>query len=330
LSTAAEPRVTVLTPVYNGGEFLRECIESVLAQEYSNWEYVIVNNCSTDDSLQIAQEYAAADPRIRVTTNTRFMSMPENFNNAFSMVPATSDYFKVVCADDWIDPAFLRKTVACGEENPTAGIVCTYQQSGARVRWAELPASTTFLKGVEAARLALLEGAEILPAPTAVLFRRSTLQAGKPFYPNDYPHSDTSAIYEFLHQSDYAIVHEVLSAERVHEGQISSKIERVHAGDAAYVEVFLTYGQRFLAPTEFAARRLEVFDDYYRNLGRALLHMSGREFWQFHQARLQDLGLALDKPRIARAAIGVALSKARSPRYAARKARDVLRDRLRT
>lgn len=329
MSPPDEPRVTILTPVYNGGEFLRECIESVLAQEYSNWEYVIVNNCSTDDSLQIAQQYAA-DPRIRVTTNTRFMTMPENFNNAFSMVPATSDYFKVVCADDWIHPAFLRKAVACGQANPSAGVVCTYQQSGQHVRWAELPASTTFLKGVEAARLALLEGAEILPAPTAVLFRASTLRPGKPFYPNDYPHSDTSAIYEFLQQWDYAIVHEVLSAERVHEGQISSKIGRVNAGDAAYVEVFLTYGQRFLEPSEFAARRVEVFDDYYRNLGRALLHMSGREFWRFHQARLRDLGLALDKPRIARAALGVALSKARSPRYAARRARDVLRDRLRT
>jgi len=47
-----EPLVTVLTPVYNMGHFLTECIESVLSQTYKNFEYIIVNNCSTDQSLQ--------------------------------------------------------------------------------------------------------------------------------------------------------------------------------------------------------------------------------------------------------------------------------------
>ena len=59
------PLVSVLTPVYNCEKYLRTCIESVLAQTYTNWEYVIVNNCSTDGTLAIAQEYAAADSRIR-------------------------------------------------------------------------------------------------------------------------------------------------------------------------------------------------------------------------------------------------------------------------
>jgi glycosyltransferase involved in cell wall biosynthesis len=61
VSSREEPLVSVVTPVYNGEEFLAECIESVLAQTYSNIEYTIVNNCSTDRSLDIALSYAAQD-----------------------------------------------------------------------------------------------------------------------------------------------------------------------------------------------------------------------------------------------------------------------------
>ena len=52
-----DPLVSVVTPVYNGGKFLRECIESVLSQTYQNFEYIILNNSSTDDTLEIAEDY---------------------------------------------------------------------------------------------------------------------------------------------------------------------------------------------------------------------------------------------------------------------------------
>src|SRR6185503_13852944 len=93
--------VTILTPVYNGGEFLRDCIESVRAETFSDWRYIIVNNRSSDDTLDIATQYADLDERIQVVTNDAFLSMPSNFNRAFGLVPADSKYVKVVCADDW-------------------------------------------------------------------------------------------------------------------------------------------------------------------------------------------------------------------------------------
>ena len=61
----ALPLVSVVTPVYNGEEHLRECVESVLRQTYENWEYVIVDNCSTDGTAEIAAEYATPTTRIR-------------------------------------------------------------------------------------------------------------------------------------------------------------------------------------------------------------------------------------------------------------------------
>ncbi|MGE0406800.1 MAG: glycosyltransferase family 2 protein, partial [Candidatus Korobacteraceae bacterium] len=72
MSETSAPLVSIITPVYNGEEFLVECIESVLAQTYQNWEYIIVNNHSKDRSLEIAEEYARRDPRVRVVTGKEF------------------------------------------------------------------------------------------------------------------------------------------------------------------------------------------------------------------------------------------------------------------
>jgi glycosyltransferase involved in cell wall biosynthesis len=320
-----EPLVTVLTPVYNGGEFLRECIESVLAQDYRNWRYVIVNNCSTDDTLRIAQEYAARDARISVVTNTDFLSMPQNFNRAFSLVSAASAYFKVVCADDWLYPRCLSKMVRFAQQHPTAGIVSCYQRSGQQLRWSVLPPSVGVLGGREACRKALLQGMAIFPAPTAALYRASLLGDGRPFFPNDQPHSDSSACYEHLDRCDLGVVHEVLAVERVHEGQITSQIAGVSAADLAYVEGLLEYGPRYLTESELLQRRREVLRQYYRGLGRALLNLRGRAFWQFQRKRLAELGVPFQPLQVAEGALIVLGSHLTRPLAAWRKARAALR-----
>src|SRR5215471_137333 len=61
--------VSVVTPFYNTEEYLAEAIESVLAQTHSNFEYILVNNCSTDGSVAIAESYLAREPRLRLLHN---------------------------------------------------------------------------------------------------------------------------------------------------------------------------------------------------------------------------------------------------------------------
>ena len=84
-----EPLVSVVTPFYNTAEFLRECIESVLSQTYSNFEYILVDNQSTDGSAAIAAEFAARDQRIRVVRNERFVDQVPNYNGALLHVSRT-------------------------------------------------------------------------------------------------------------------------------------------------------------------------------------------------------------------------------------------------
>jgi glycosyltransferase involved in cell wall biosynthesis len=81
-----EPLVSVVTPVYNGETYLAECIESVLAQTYSNWDYLILNNCSTDGTLGIAEEYARRDKRIRIQSNETLLPIIANHNKAFNLI----------------------------------------------------------------------------------------------------------------------------------------------------------------------------------------------------------------------------------------------------
>jgi glycosyltransferase involved in cell wall biosynthesis len=94
MNAPAQPLVSVVTPMYNADKYLRECIESVLAQTYQHWEYIIVNNCSTDRSLEIAQHYAAKDTRIRTYTNHQFVSSAENHHLAFRHISPEAKYCK--------------------------------------------------------------------------------------------------------------------------------------------------------------------------------------------------------------------------------------------
>jgi len=84
------PKVSVVTPFYNIEAYLEECIQSVLAQTLSDFEYLLVNNRSTDGSLAIAERYAAKDSRIRVVTNPAFVPQVENYNGALAQIGAES------------------------------------------------------------------------------------------------------------------------------------------------------------------------------------------------------------------------------------------------
>ena len=70
--SSSEPLVSVVTPVHNTADYLADCIRSVLAQSYQAWEYVIVNNASTDRSLEIAESFAAADRASGLSTRRVF------------------------------------------------------------------------------------------------------------------------------------------------------------------------------------------------------------------------------------------------------------------
>lgn len=116
-----EKKVSIVLPVYNGAEYLAESIESVIAQTYANWELIIVNDCSTDDSLAIASGFAAKDARIKVFSNPQNLKLPKTLNAGFEH--ASGVYYTWTSDDNRYKPDALRIMVKCLEKNPDAVMV---------------------------------------------------------------------------------------------------------------------------------------------------------------------------------------------------------------
>jgi len=325
MRSSSLPFVSILTPVYNGEQYLEECVESVLAQTFPNWEYIIVNNCSTDRSLSIAEHYARKDPRVRVLTNSSFVGVIENHNIAFRLISPQSKYCKVVSADDLIAAECLWKMIALAETHPTIAMVGSYQQSGETVRWKGLSVDTHVISGREICRSTLLDNLDVFGTPTSVLYRSDLIRKNNPFFPHPLPHADTSACYKYLQGYDFGFVHEILSIERVHDQQVSATVNRVGAGNAATLEFFLTYGPVYLSEVEFAGGKRKLLQGYYRWLGGSVLKMRGKEFWKYHISRLRELGYPIQWQKIIKATMDEILDEIQNPSAAFRKLFAVMR-----
>jgi glycosyltransferase involved in cell wall biosynthesis len=287
------PLVSIVTPVYNGEKFLVECIESVLAQSYQNWDYVIVNNCSTDRTLKIAQSYASNDKRITVVTNRQFVGIVENHNIAFQHISPQSKYCKVVEADDWLYPECVSKLVELAEPNPAVGIVGSYAISAKEILQVGLPLDATIFSGHDVCRLWLLGAIGTFGTPSALLYRSSLVRHQTPFFPGSYPSADGEACFISLRTCDFAFSHQILSFQRVHDESMSSKLSLVNSFLVDRLQFLEKYGPVYLEAKEFATRREEVLSKYYECLAIAAIKFRGREFWNYHKRRAEELGYPL-------------------------------------
>jgi glycosyltransferase involved in cell wall biosynthesis len=321
-----KPYISVATPLYNGEPFLAECIESVISQDCPFAEYIIVNNCSTDRSFELAERYAKRDRRIRVVTNQSFVGAIENHNIALRQISSQSEYTKLVCADDYLLPNCLSKMVQFAVQNPSVGIIGSYQKSNELIRWKGLPEKISVLSGREACRLALLEDIHVFGTPTSSLYRSDLIRKTESFFPHFEPHADTSACYEYLRNCDFGFIHEVLSVERVHEGQVTTGVQRLHADALAYIDILNRYGPLYLSDSELAMCLKKSLAKYYRQLGGCVLKLKGQDFWKFQKCGLSRLGYALDFRRVLVAAVRELAIELRSPATALRKFKIALQE----
>lgn len=77
--------VSIVLPVYNGEKYLQESIDSILSQTYQNWELIIIDDCSTDSSPEIAKKYAEKDERVSCYRNKENLKLPNSLNKGFSL-----------------------------------------------------------------------------------------------------------------------------------------------------------------------------------------------------------------------------------------------------
>jgi glycosyltransferase involved in cell wall biosynthesis len=298
--------VSVVTPVYNGESYLRDCIESVIAQTYQAWRYVIVNNCSTDGSLAIAQHYARRDSRITVVDATEHLPVQQSMSRAISLVDPDALYCKPLMADDWLYPECIDRMVTAALTDPAIGLVCCYAiKNGKEVLFDSIQSSggvTSFLSGRDACRAALLgKDVHFFGSPTSMLIRADLIRKRKPFYNPDNLHVDEESCYEILQESDFCFIHQVLAFLREHQRSQTSLNRHLGSILVGRVSSLAKYGPIYLSTQEFEERRRQRFTEYYGFLAKHRLRRLPREFWRYHREKLQLIGAPLSRVRLARA-----------------------------
>lgn len=116
------PRVTVLMPVYNGEKYLREAIESILRQTFTDFEFLIINDGSTDKSVEIIESYK--DTRIRLVNNEKNIKLIATLNKGIEL--ARGEYIARMDCDDISLPNRLEKQVVFMDSHPDVGVCGTW------------------------------------------------------------------------------------------------------------------------------------------------------------------------------------------------------------
>ena len=244
------PSFDVAIPNFNYGRFLADCIRSVLSQDVGFLRVLLIDNASTDESLAIAQEFAATDPRLEIRVHRRNLGHHASFNAGIDW--ARSEYFLILCADDMLSPGALRRAGEVLGSDPSLAFCY-----GRDVGIARNQPAPTFTCGPEPARWRRIAGAEFverfcrlgvfqLPGPTLVTRTAAHKQAG--YYRPELSNSDDYELWLRLALiGDVAELDNVQGVIRVHgenrsNGLRSRQLLHIKHTEAAAEQFFAREG----------------------------------------------------------------------------------------
>lgn len=225
----SRPRVTVGMPVFNGERYIREAIDSILSQSFTEFELVISDNASTDGTPEICKAYAAKDPRVRYVRHTRNQGVIQNFNAAFRL--STGEYFKWAASDDVCGPDYLLGAVEVLDRDPSVVLVwgktVGIDENGGRVpmqyELSDLNSPISVFSPDPAVRFRrLLRNIWWVDGPFYGVMRSSALRATRWVHP---PH----------HSGDQILLAELSLKGRFYEIPEELFFSRVHIGKTSHV-----------------------------------------------------------------------------------------------
>lgn len=209
-------------PAYRAEPYLAETIESVLAQSHQDWELVIVDNASPDATGEIARSYD--DPRIRIHTNPKTLSLPDNWNRAVSF--ATGRYVKVLPADDILRPYCLELQAKQLDSNARLALVACRrdfldEEGEIVLRARGLTGLIGDLPADEVVAQVMSSGINPIGEPAVLMFRRDDfLTAGHFDASHPFP-MDLEMAIRLLRNGDFHGQEQPLAAFRVRGDSLS-------------------------------------------------------------------------------------------------------------
>jgi glycosyltransferase involved in cell wall biosynthesis len=229
-----KPTITVCIPTYNGEEFLVACLESVLAQTYLDYEVLIVDDRSSDSTVQIAEAYALKDRRVQIVQNPQNLGLVGNWNRCAEL--AKGEWIKYVFQDDLIAPTCLEQMLAAA--TPKSDIICCRREF---IFDASTPSTIKrFYENILSLHHFFPAGAELsvkdfcqvilssvghnfVGEPTAVMLRRSVFSRFGPFNPHLIQICDLEFWARIAVQTGIVYVDQPLATFRLHGQSTSSK-----------------------------------------------------------------------------------------------------------
>lgn len=221
MAESSTPIVSVCIPTFNGAEYLRQAVESVLQQSYQDFEIVIVDNCSTDQTNALVGAMLKGNSScIRYYRNDLNIGLVGNFNKCLEYARGT--YIKFLCADDLLLPVCLEQMAIGLNTCKSVTLVATgrliIDEHGRELAINRYSNADVLVPGKQAITECLF-GSHYIGEPTAVMFRRSDL-TGK--FREDLPQVlDMDMWFRLLERGDLLYMGEPLCAIRHHAGQMT-------------------------------------------------------------------------------------------------------------
>lgn len=227
-----EPRVSVVVPAYNNAAYLAQTLDSILAQDYPDFELVAADHSSSDGTQAVLERYAG-HPRVRILSPTPAGGGAlANWNRVSAH--ARGSLLKLVCGDDLIAPSALREQVAALDANPTAVLVaCTRELVDAAgrvvIRDRGLAGLDGLVSGQAAVRATVRAGTNIFGEPGCVLFRRDLFER-EGGWDSARPYLIDQATYvRIMLHGDMVALRRPLASFRLSAGQWSVRLIGQHA-----------------------------------------------------------------------------------------------------
>lgn len=216
------PKVTVLLPVYNSDKYIRESIDSIISQSFTDWDMLILNEYGSSDACtSIVKEYEQKDSRIKVIQNSKRLGLAESLN--LGMREAKGEYIARMDADDISRSDRFAKQVEFLDSHPNVAVVGSYQHHfGVDIDWIHAPATSTEQCKSNAVFFCDL-------CHSTLMLRKSIFIDNELFYDNNFLAEDFELWSRVIDFGDIANIPEVLGEYRVGEDNITlEKKSRLH------------------------------------------------------------------------------------------------------
>ncbi len=263
--------VDVVIPNYNYAGYLRSCVDSVLSQNVDNIRVLIIDNASSDNSQEVARDLAASDPRVELLLREKNRGPHASFNDGIDW--AQSDYFLILCSDDFLAPGALENAVDLMEQHPEVALTHGVTHFSAsdddalnlrtdeRAGWT-IQDGPAFLKDICRA------GRNYVSGPTVIV--RTAVQKRVGYYNPELTHTDDMEMWmRFALRGSIAATDAVQAVARVHPNNQSATVGNLRRWSIEFEAAFSSFFHG-------AGAHLDNSEELLRIARRAL---SDRAYW---------------------------------------------------